>query len=107
MKFKHLILGIIASMLLVSCNNESSSSATNSNSSSSTTSSHTHTFDSGWENDETYHWHKSTCGHDVVDGKAKHTFKDEVTNPTYDAGGYTTHTCTVCNYSFEDNETDN
>ena len=92
-------------MLLISCSNESSSSATNSSSSSFTTSSHTHTFASSWEHDGTYHWHKSTCGHDVVDGKAKHTFKDEVTNPTYETVGYTTHTCTVCNYSYKDNAT--
>lgn len=115
MKFKYVIFGIMASMLLVSCGNESSSSTTNSSnsgstvsssdnnsSSSSTASSHTHTFASGWEHDETYHWHKSTCGHDVVSLKTEHSFKEEVTNPTYDAEGYTTHTCTICDYSYKD-----
>ena len=66
---------------------------------------HTHTFASTWEHDETYHWHAATCGHDVVDGKEEHTFKDEVVDPTFDKGGYTLHTCTVCDYSYKDNET--
>ena len=41
-----------------------------------------HTFSDEWESNETYHWHPSTCGHDVVSEKAEHTG-----NP-----------CTVCGY---------
>ncbi len=63
---------------------------------------HTHKFNETWEYDETYHWHASTCKHDVVDGKEKHDFKDEITNPTKDKDGYTTHTCTICQYSYTD-----
>ena len=67
---------------------------------------HEHTYDmSAWSNDKTYHWHPSTCGHDVVDGKAEHTFKDEITAPTFEAEGYTTHTCTVCLFSYFDTYT--
>lgn len=58
-----------------------------------------------WEYDETYHWHASTCKHDVVDGKEKHDFKDEITAPTDDEDGYTTHTCTICDYSYKDTPT--
>ncbi len=67
---------------------------------------HEHTYDmSTWSNDNTYHWHPSTCGHDVVDGKAEHTFKDEVIAPTFEAEGYTTYTCSVCSYSYKSDET--
>ncbi len=92
-------------MLLVSCGNESSSSTTNSSNSSSTTSSHTHSFDSGWEHDETYHWHKSTCGHDVVGGKEEHVFKEQAVAATYEEEGYTLYTCEVCDYSYKGNGT--
>ncbi len=65
---------------------------------------HTHTFATSWESDKTYHWHAATCEHDVVDGKAKHTFKDEVIAATEDEDGYITHTCTVCNYFYIDSK---
>jgi hypothetical protein len=35
-----------------------------------------------------------------------HDYKSEVTAPTCTAKGYTTHTCTVCNDSYTDSETD-
>lgn len=35
---------------------------------------HEHTYSQKWSHDKTYHWHASTCGHDVVSGKGKHTF---------------------------------
>ncbi len=66
---------------------------------------HTHTFAKTWDSDKTYHWHDATCGHDVVDGKEEHTFKEQVVDPTFDKAGYTLHTCTVCEYSYKDNET--
>ena len=34
------------------------------------------------------------------------TFDDVVTDPTHLAGGYTTHTCPDCGYSYQDSETD-
>ncbi len=69
-------------------------------------STHTHEFAKTWDFDETYHWHKAICGHDEeVADKAEHTFVDVVTAPTYDDKGYTTHTCSVCEYSFVDTET--
>ena len=71
----------------------------------SSTSTHTHEFASTWENDESYHWHKSTCGHDVVGDKEEHTFKEQAVAATYEEEGYTLHACTVCDYSYKDNET--
>ena len=100
---KHKINKLIAisiaffGMCLAGCNNSSSSS--------SDTPPHEHTYSDQWSHDSTYHWHASTCGHDVVSEKAEHTFTDVVTQPTYEAGGYTTHTCNICGYSFTDSET--
>ena len=37
---------------------------------------HEHTYASGWTYDESYHWHSSTCGHNVTDAKAAHTEND-------------------------------
>ena len=34
-----------------------------------------------------------------------HTFEDQEVAPTLDEGGYTLHTCTVCDYSYKNNET--
>ena len=33
-----------------------------------------HKYSQDWSNDKTYHWHASTCGHDVVSDKEKHKF---------------------------------
>ena len=77
---------------LTSCNNNQSST-------------HEHTYSSSYEYDDTYHWHPSTCGHDVRSGEEKHTFRSTITDPTYEQGGYTTYTCSTCGYSYIDNET--
>ena len=45
---------------------------------------HDHSFDTEWTSNSEYHWHRAVCGHDVTDGKAKHTIKDG--------------SCTVCKY---------
>ena len=37
--------------------------------------------------------------------EAEHTFTSVVTEPTYESGGYTTHTCSVCGYSKIDSYT--
>ncbi len=66
---------------------------------------HEHTFAGSWSNDETYHWHVSTCGHDVISDKEKHLFEDEVVNATYEEEGFTKHVCTICGYSYKDSYT--
>lgn len=45
---------------------------------------HEHEFSADFERDEYYHWHKSTCGHDVIDGKESHTITNSI--------------CTQCGY---------
>ncbi len=77
----------------------------NSGGSGESTTDHEHSFSSSWNYDNTYHWHDATCGDHVVSNKEKHAFEDVVTPATYSAGGYTTHTCTVCGYSYTDSET--
>ena len=104
-------LFLIFGMATTGCSQTNPDSATSNDSSISnsnddtSTSSHEHTFSRSYEYDDTYHWHPSTCGHNVVSEKEKHTFKEEVTDPTYENGGYTTYTCSTCGYSYTDNET--
>ena len=61
---------------------------------------HTHTFDTKWTYDETYHWHVATCGHaEKVSDKAVHTFGEwTVTKKaTEDAEGVKERSCS-CSY---------
>ena len=57
-----------------------------------------HTYSDAWTKDETYHWHESTCGHDLISGKAEHSWDDgvETTVPSLTEDGVKTFTCTVC-----------
>lgn len=67
-----------------------------------------HHYSNEWSYNETSHWHACIdegC-EDLKKDETNHTFVDVVTPPTYDAGGYTTHTCSVCNYSYVDGETE-
>lgn len=66
---------------------------------------HEHTYSDEYTSDATFHWHAATCGHDVVSGKERHSFEDTVIPPTAETGGYTTHTCKVCGYTYRDGET--
>ena len=59
--------------------------------------SHTHTFSADWENNENNHWHKATCGHDVVDSKDGHSFVKKETTVTCEPAEVT-YTCSVCGY---------
>lgn len=66
----------------------------------------THTYGAEWKNDETGHWHESTCDataptHDVMKGDfAAHTFDEGVETKPADYGvvGKKKFTCTVCGY---------
>ncbi len=57
-----------------------------------------HTFSADWTHDETYHWHAATCGHDVKDEEAEHTWNGGIvtTRPTEETEGVRTYTCTIC-----------
>ena len=50
---------------------------------------HTHSYDEGWTWNESTHWHKSACGHNVKDGEAKHA--DENNDAI----------CDVCTYDYD------
>ena len=62
--------------------------------------SHQHTFSSEWSYDQTYHWHKPTCGHVVISDKAEHTFGEwEIKiQPTETKPGRRVRQCSVCEY---------
>ncbi len=77
------ILSCLSVFLLGACSG-SNNTSTKSNDPTSATPTHTHTFSDEWTSDEQYHWHASTCGHDVVSDKAAHTMNDN---------GF----CSVCN----------
>ena len=65
---------------------------------------HTHTYGDWTSNNDGTHSHTcAECG-DVVTENC--TYNDVVTAPTQTEQGYTTHTCTVCGYSFVDSYTD-
>ena len=57
-----------------------------------------HKFSSTWTSDTEYHWHTSTCGHEVVSDQSAHTWNSGVvtTAPTFSETGIKTYTCTVC-----------
>ena len=68
----------------------------------------THTYGEEWKNDESGHWHDSTCDataptHDALKGNfAAHTFDEGVETKPADYGvvGEKKFTCTVCEYSY-------
>ncbi len=63
-----------------------------------------HTYGEYVSNNDGTHKHVcSVCGDTVTENC---TYNDVVTAPTATEGGYTTHTCTVCGYSFVDSYTD-
>lgn len=86
--------------------NDSSNVSNESPDESQTSSSHKHSFADSWAYDSEWHWHESTCGHEVTSDKAAHSFTSVVTDPTYESGGYTTYTCSVCGFSYTGDETD-
>ncbi len=111
MKAKKLLLILFSAFALTSCdlNKVSSSSPqsspSDSSSSSSEPSAHEHTYSDEWKSDKDNHWHEATCGHNEISEKGPHRYEDTVTPSTYEGGGYTTHTCKDCGYSYKDSET--
>lgn len=128
---KKSFFAIISAFVLISissCNNESSSTSIISSSknptssigtqivstsSSSTFSSsassepaHVHTFSDNWSFDNNNHWKNATCGHDAKKDFGPHNFVEHVVPPSYDAGGYTRHECSICGYSYDSDATD-
>ena len=67
---------------------------------------HTHTYEDTYSYDDAGHWYKSTCKHDLKKDYGTHTYEVSIISPTYETGGYTLHTCSVCGYSYKDTYTD-
>lgn len=67
-------------------------------------SAHEHTFETSvWDYDASFHWHPATCEHTGNRSYINHhVFESEITNPTYEEGGFVTRTCTICGYSYKD-----
>ena len=59
-----------------------------------------HVYSKDWTSNATEHWHAATCGHDVTDSKAAHSFGEwTVTKEaTKETKGSKERACTVCNY---------
>ncbi len=64
-------------------------------------SAHEHTFASFWVTTDEYHWHPSTCGHDVKGDEGRHEFTSETNE-----NGDTVYTCSICHYSYSDGNND-
>ena len=94
---------LISTFMLTSCSNNGGDNPTNNNDNN--TSTHEHTFSSSYEYDDTYHWHPSSCGHDVQSGKTKHTFTTLRNKATGENKENITYTCSICGYSYIDGET--
>lgn len=65
---------------------------------------HTHTFDlAKWEKDETRHWHKATCSHDVRKDETAHSFGEwkEKTPAGIHMDRVEERVCSVCEFSEE------
>ncbi len=91
-KFKILMMPAFVSFCfgVASCGEKpSSTSESKTTTKTETPSIHTHTFSSGWSNNETEHWHAATCEHTTLKGGvAPHVYDDDK-----DA------TCNVCGYT--------
>ena len=59
---------------------------------------HEHTYDTSWTSNNSYHWHRATCGHSEVIDKTEHEWNDgEVTkNPTCTNSGLKKFICNIC-----------
>ena len=74
----------------------SGSSSTNK---SSYPSGHVHKFSEDWSYNSQYHWHDSTCGHDVKSDVTPHTIQSHIIKEaTCIETGLKTDFCPVCNY---------
>ena len=89
-----------------SSSENSISSSYASSSSASSIETHEHTFSNEWTYNGTKHWHASTCGHNVKIDEEEHILDAVITRATFEADGYTTHTCRICGYSYTDSQTD-
>ena len=57
---------------------------------------HEHTFSEEWDYDETYHWHNSTCEHELIKDKAEHKFVEHID----ESKQIVSYDCSVCGYFY-------
>ena len=118
MKTKRLLFGVLLPVLALtlsacdflptdlfggkSSSEQSSSRRIRSGSSSSRStyaSGHVHKFSEDWSYNSQYHWHDSTCGHDVKSDVTPHTIQSHIIKEaTCIETGLKTDFCPVCNY---------
>lgn len=55
---------------------------------------HEHTYSSEWDYDEDWHYHKSTCEHELIKNKGSHLFTEEILDKSKK------YVCSVCGYSY-------
>ena len=67
----------------------------------------THNYSSKWSYDENNHYHTCTDKgyNDLKSDISEHSYSDNIVEPTYEAKGYTRHTCNICGYHYDDAET--
>ena len=104
MKTKNLLFLAFLPFLLVGCANSGQTNEPSEETPSEEPSGeeqHTHTFADTYDHDNIYHWHPSTCGHDVIDGKEAHSFGAWVTDieATTEHDGSRHIECSKCGYS--------
>ena len=59
---------------------------------------HEHTYEEEWSYDENYHFHKATCGHDVVNDKTPHAFGEWTIDVSSSIAGSEVATCNICGF---------
>ena len=97
-----LLMTVSSTFYFVGCGGNNNNSNESSNSGN-PPAEHTHTYDTEWENDENYHWHKATCEHtSEVSDKGEHVWDAgvETEEATYDSEGEMLFTCTVCGKTY-------
>ena len=90
MKFRILVLFVLAAVILCSCNLNVQVENTQ------PTPEHTHIYEDTYTNDATHHWYECECG--AKDSYEEHVWNNGVITiiPTPDSDGFKTYTCMEC-----------
>ncbi len=110
-----LCLATFSMLAIASCSNNGTSSSVVSSSSSSVVSSssssvasnsstHTHTPSSTWASDKNQHWHTCSGCSEKLDAE-KHTYQKTIVPASETSVAKNKYTCSVCNYSYEEDRT--
>lgn len=100
-KILTLCLATFSMLGVASCSNTQNSSSVVSSSSTHT---HTHTPSSTWASDKNEHWHTCSGCSEKLD-IAKHTYEKTVIPASETSVAKNKYTCSVCNYSYEEDRT--